>query len=188
MSIRIPEEIAEEDFVDFFNKCFYLDKKIAIISIDMQEDLISKVVKNKEFLIRYNKCIFELCKKSKVDFFVINTESFKYGNNIYGFSEDYDENSVVTWMNKSCSVGLKDINLVESLKKRDIQSVFVTGIYTKNCIFENLFLKRDEFYIATSFAGLCSNVKTKFDWIPWKNDNEFLKKRIVNMCNLVLRQ
>lgn len=188
MSERVPEEIAEEDFVDFYNKAFYYDKKFAVISIDMQENLISRVVKNKDFLVRYNQRIFELCKKKKIDFFVINTESFKYGNNIYGFSEDYDDSDAVTWMNKSCSIGLKDINLIKTLKSREIKSVFVTGIYTKNCIFENLFLRRDEFYIGTSFAGLCSNVKSKYDFLPWKNDNEFLKKRVINMCNLVLRQ
>jgi hypothetical protein len=188
MSERIPEEIAEEDFVVFYNKCFYYDKKLAVISIDMQENLIYRVVKNKDFLIRYNQRIFNLCKKNKVDFFVINTESFKYGNNIYGFSEDYDDTDAITWMNKSCSIGLKDINLIETLQERDIESVFVTGIYTKNCIFENLFVKRNTFYIGTSFAGLCTNIKTSSDWIPWKKNNVFLKKRVINMCNVVLRQ
>ncbi len=188
MSERIPEEIAEEDFVEFYNENVYLEKKFAVISIDMQENLISRVVKNKDFLVRYNQRIFELCKKKKIDFFVINTESFKYGNNIYGFSEDYDSSEGVTWMNKSCAVGLKDINLISSLEKRNIESVFVTGIYTKNCIFEDLFSKRNKFYIGTSFAGLCSNLKSKYSIIFRKNDNEFLKKRIINMCNLVLRQ
>lgn len=187
MSERNPEIAADEDFVDFFNKSFYYEKKPAVISIDMQDKFLAKMVKNKDFLVKYNMRMFELCTKNNVDFIVINTENFKFGDNIFGFSENYEMIDVVTWINIGSSANLIKLNLVKVLKKLGVSSIFIMGIYKKSCVFEVLFGKKEDFYIMTSFAGLCTNFKSKFDLIKFKDDSKFLKQRIVNMCNLVLR-
>lgn len=187
---RNPEVAADEDFVDFFNKAFYYEKKPAVISIDMQEKFLEGVVRNKEYLVRYNKRMAELCFKNCVDFVVINTENFKFGNNIFGFSEDFEGQDLITWINKDSKKGLRDVKLIKILKDLGIEAVFVMGIYRSNCVLERLFSKRDEFYIVTSFAGLCMNFKGRFDFFSFKRreSNAELKRRILNFCNLVLRQ
>lgn len=185
---RNPEIIADEDFVDFFNKTFYYDKKPAIISIDMQDKFLASMVRNKDFLIRYNKRMSDLCFKNHVNFIVINTENFKFGNNMFGFCEDYEKLDLVTWINKDSKSGLRNVNLAKILRKLGVTSIFVMGIYKSNCVLENLYSSRDDFYIMTSFAGLCTNFKSPLDFLPWKDNNRELKNRILNFCNLVLRQ